>query len=193
MLKFLNSLNKDIIRIDIDGVIRDFMGSVYTTLKAIDEKKVPNKEPIIYQWDFSSAYPDIPKDKLLKLVFKSKVKEIYYSNAKPYEMGINLLNAIRKEFPSSKIILRTHQSKESTTWTDRWLNKYNIPYDGVFYSRRDIDKNLIPNTVLIDDNWNNIQKVNYGILVSRNWNNVNYKYRSNSVKEIISFIKEIGT
>lgn len=188
----IKTLNKDIIKVDIDGVIRDFMGSVYTTLKIMGRTDIPDNEPTINQWDFSSAYPDIPKDTLFRLVFNSRVKDVYYTNAKPTKIGINLIQTIKDEFPNSKIILRTHQSKESTTWTDKWLNKYKIPYDGIFYSNSTIDKNLISNTILIDDKWETIKKVNYGILVARDCNDIDYEYRTNSIEEIISYMKEMG-
>lgn len=182
-------VKQDIIRIDIDGVLRNFIDSIYFTLKEKHPKKCPEEKPIITSWDFSKEYPKFNRKKLFNLVFNTYAKEIFYENAKPYADSKSLIYQIRKKFPNLKIILRTHQNKNTVKYTDMWLNKYQIPHDGVFYSDSKINKNLIKNSILIDDKPENIKAIRYGILVTRNWNKSgNFMMRTHNVNDIINYI-----
>lgn len=183
---------------DIDGVLRDFVSSSHKTLKKHFPKKVPNQKPKV-GWHIHKWYPKFNKNEIYNLLFDKYAKEVFYQNAESFQWAIDSINIIRKKVSNiNRIFLRTHQDWKRMLWTLLFLeqNKINDKIDGCFYTNSEIEKNIISNSILIDDKKENIvaHGLDKSILITRNWNkdfNSEYLKRATNTKSLLEHIYEI--
>jgi 5'(3')-deoxyribonucleotidase len=153
-----------LIKVDIDGVLRDFVGSVYNHLYSIMPQDVPENEPLITKWDIHEFYPKIRKDEFYRLIFYTYGYEIF-SFAKPYPDAWDFMMVLRNL--GVTIVLFTQQTLSNATHTLRWLKKYSIPFDYFIFTETK-DKRLMPG-LLLDDKPENMFS-GADILLDRPWN-----------------------
>lgn len=136
-----------LIKLDIDGVIRNWNESLITTYQKYCTGRV------IYPFtDFNikSSFPDIPD---IFHFFKSHAADEIYRNAKPYEGAIEFVELLLSRF--SNVWLVTTQFPNTTFPTIEWIQAYvpshiNLP---ILFSKEKglIGKSRFEHTLLIDD------------------------------------------
>lgn len=184
------------ILLDIDAVLRNFLVGVYKTLKKYYPTKIPDKQPIVTEWDFTKFYPQIKKEEIYKIIFDKKVEEVYLHNAEPIQWMIDAIKDIRKLLDKNNyIFLRTHQPEKAIIPTIQFVQKYKIDNDGIFFSNIDVPKNKISNSILIDDKPENIihHGLDKSIIMNRPWNQSfnRERYRISNKDELLKSIKNI--
>ena len=152
------------IGIDIDDVIRDFVGK----LKEIYFREYPSHKLIKEDvWNMSLWFP-IEKE-IYKFAFETYAKEIYIQ-ARTYENALEFLIKLRK---NNRVILVTKQpSKKLEGLTKEWLEIKNIPYDGLIFTQ---DKSEFAGDYLLDDSTANLERIkqvkrSIPICFDRPWN-----------------------
>ncbi|NQU32845.1 MAG: hypothetical protein HQ521_06385, partial [Bacteroidetes bacterium] len=110
--------------IDIDGVIRDWTGNVFTVLKKHYPNETQPVAPIITNWNIEKFYPDIYD--FHHLVFDIHAEEICSSaDVLPFvHRALNMLRANKIE-----IIINSHQTPNMLEGTSKFLINNNIEYD----------------------------------------------------------------
>lgn len=163
--------NKLIIKQDVDGVIRKFVDAVYEFLNNNYPNITPKENPEIEQWELHHFYPDFEIEKFYNILFEEFQERIFYEIAEPYE-GATQFMARLNEFKNTHVLIRTHQDNNRAISTIKWLQKYNIEHNGLYYSDSSDDRKniLTKNTVSIDDKLDNLVDNDIGILMTRDWN-----------------------
>lgn len=145
--------------IDIDGVIRDWTGSVYNVLKKYYPNETPIETPIITNWDIGKLYPDIYS--FYHLVFDIHAEEIC-SSADVLPLVHRALNMLRAN--KIEIILNSHQTPNMLEGTSNFLINNNIEYDYFIISNNKSKR--INNLTLIDDKPSNCDPSYNDILIN---------------------------
>lgn len=173
------------IKIDIDGILRDFVGSVYNVLKQVVPNVVPEKEPFIDNWDIHKFYPDIPEQEFYRLVFNTYANEIF-SLAKPYPEMLEFMTSIRGM--GYTIFLFTQQSAKTAKPTISWVEKHRVPFDYFIFTETQ-SKNILSGS-LIDDKPDNITSKS-DIILTRPWNEYfEWKRRASNYDEILTLLEK---
>jgi hypothetical protein len=149
----------DKIMIDIDGVIRDWTGSVYSVLKKYYPNEAPTESPIITSWNIEEFYPNIYG--FHHLVFDTHAEEICYS-AKVLPFVHRALNMLRAN--KIEIILNSHQTPNMLEGTSKYLLINNIEYDYFIVSNNKSKR--FDNITLIDDKFSNCDPRYNDILIN---------------------------
>jgi hypothetical protein len=149
----------DKIMIDIDGVIRDWTGSVYNVLKKYYPNETPVKTPIITNWNIGKLYPDIYS--FYHLVFDIHAEEIC-SSADVLPLVHRALNMLRAN--KIEIILNSHQTPSMLEGTSNFLLNNNIEYDYFIISNNKSKR--LDNLTLIDDKPSNCDPSYNDILIN---------------------------
>lgn len=153
---------KKILKIDIDGVLRNITPEV---LHIYNTKM--NKSDHIYtvqditNFEYHKCLPD----------FNMNYEDFFtkYSNifriAKPYKLAIEGLRKLSREY---EIVLVSAQYNGNDDITDNWLKEWKATYDRVVYT---FDKNEVDGWVLLDDSLDNLKVTNsIPVCMSRHWN-----------------------
>lgn len=158
-------MNNDIIKLDVDGVLRNFKSRSYEVLKYFYPNKTPSKEPVVDEWELSEFYPKFDKRELYNLIF-SKHAKLIYSSADCYKNSRNFCNLLYNKYA---VIIRTHQNSKCAPVTYHWLVNKGFNFDGFFVTDGSDKKDYLDG-LLVDDKVDNIKDKNKGILINRNWN-----------------------
>lgn len=186
-----------IIKMDVDGFIRNFTRAVYKTIKFFELENCPAKEPVVKEWDLSQYYPKV-KD-FYKKVFNNSVYSefIFCKYAELYEEYMETPFNILHEFKDKAIILfQSHQSKKNACYTHIFLNNIFPDFNVIIHNPK-ISKSIIPG-VLIDDKPENIidNSIGRSILIARPWN-VNFRLQNEDLNvahdnnDVIKHLKRI--
>ena len=182
---------------DIDGVLRNYIFAVYKTLKYHHPEKVPSKEPKINCWDFAEKfYPEFDKQELYHLIFNKYANMTYYSFARVFWWVVESINELKDVERVDRIFLRTHQPDAGLVPTINFILHHKIYNDGIFFTHANVKKNIIPNSILIDDKYENIidHGIETSIVIKRLWNQKyknEFKYIASTKKQLIKHVKEI--
>lgn len=134
-----------IIKIDIDGVIRDMM----TPVLSIYNKYFPRQQKVyedITEYNLDKCMPQF-MGKGAYICFELNSK-LVFQDALPYSEVYDALNTLKQQ--GHTIILVTYQrTYENKVHTLNFLQKWGLPYDSIIFTR---DKYLVTGDVLIEDN-----------------------------------------
>ncbi len=157
------------ISIDVDGVLRDFVGK----LEEVFDRVYPfTCDPA--NWHIPVTKYDIAEffsigDEIHDFAFKDHAREIFLE-AKPYPGAMEFMD---KLFRDHTIIIATAQSNTSLImYTTEWLDLHSIPYHE-FYATLNGSKNVQADILLDDYTKNLVNFEGYGkgaICMDRPWN-----------------------
>jgi len=186
------------IAIDVDGVVRDFVGA----LTKVYLQEYPNHKDYVkpvQTWGLHKYFP-IGKD-IYDFAYDKRVKEVFYEEATPYDGVIEGLEKL-KEMGHSLIFL-THQNKKSAEWTIKWIQYYEIPYtliDIVYENHNGNGSNGKEHTdydIYIDDSPDNIERLvaagKHVVRMVRPWNegkNLGEAYAVNKFEDFVNYVKD---
>ncbi len=153
-------MEKRVVYIDIDGVIRDLPKGVLVTLK--------EQEPEIFKdrfkdLSFKSGHPlncsILPKEEFDYYLREKYPREAFYKNSLPLAGSNNFIRNLKNL--NCSVILHTRQVRSTVLPTIEWLNYYITEnYDGLIIQEMDRPKPLFNQgkdikSVLIDDDLGN--------------------------------------
>lgn len=136
--------------IDVDGVLRDFCGSLILQFSQDFPDKAHEIEPIV-EWDLHKFFP-IGKA-IYDYAFKAKAKPIF-ENADPFDGAIFFADRLKSA--GHHVCLLTQQPYGNEQYTLNWLHKWKIPYDSIVFSAR---KEMFEYDFLLDDAEHNLRAV----------------------------------
>lgn len=184
----MSNLKKNI-RCDVDGVLRNFVGSVYRVLKYYYPDRVPEEQPIHKSWYMSNDYPDFDRQEYYDLIFDVHAEEIF-SQADPYDGAIDFLDKLY-EIEGHDLLIRTHQNDKTAMVTFDWLLNHGANFDGYFVSKAMDYKNYM-NTIIIDDKPDNLFYNSNGILMDRDWNqDIEFPRRACNYQEVLNYVNQL--
>lgn len=154
------------IAVDIDGVLRDFVGQVN---KVYEEDFPGDTTPLpVTAWDMHQFYPLGQRDPkaFWNWVFKRRGFSIF-KYASPYTGSREMLDELRKQ--GHHICLLTTQPPGNESLTCDWLKIEGVTYDSLIFSR---EKGMFEYDILLDDGVHNLEKVTKGLPVcfDQPWN-----------------------
>jgi hypothetical protein len=157
---------KEVILLDVDGVLRDLMRYCCMIYKrGIDPQSTATPKDIV-EWDFDPVFPKLPQ---AHKVFFGPYAEELFSEAEPYDPAFAQCVAELKE--GNELIIATDQFNGNGIYTLGWLDRYKVPYDGIFISP---NKTLIKGTVALDDRLKTLNMYKdagiYAVCMNRPWN-----------------------
>ena len=178
-----------LLKVDVDGVLRDFTTAIYKTLKKHEPFDIPDKPPVCNEWDISKFYPDISY--FWHKVFNEYAHEIFYGIAKPYKGAGEFYKKVSSKYDT---IIRTHQPFNVSDNTIYWLRRYiSDKITGIYISDNEQSKNQISG-ILIDDKPQNVYDngEEKSVLLTRPWNtDVNVKHRADNYQDCLAKVDEL--
>lgn len=178
-----------IVKIDVDGVLRNFTESVHNVF--VQEKIVPSdmKMPNVRTWNVHRYYKEyLDRERFYNTVFNSGFSKSIFIMANLYKGAFGFITALRTL--KYTVVISTHNDTSNSASTLLWLRDHNVKYD-YYVSSDGLDKNLIlPECVLIDDKFQNVRPTD--ILFTRPWN-IRYEHpnRCNNYNEVIRKLIEM--
>jgi 5'(3')-deoxyribonucleotidase len=137
-----------LIKIDLDGVIRNWNESLITEYK----KRYSDRRVLypFHDFDLRDSFPDEPD---IVYFFKVEAAKEIYSNAKPYPKAIEFLEIMLSRYPN--VWLVTTQFTNTAYPTIEWMRRYIPSYNNlpvVFSSEKGaVGNGKFERTILIDD------------------------------------------
>ncbi|GAB4376299.1 MAG: hypothetical protein Kow0042_22460 [Calditrichia bacterium] len=172
---------KERVLIDLDGVTRDFIGSLIRFYKQeypdhhIEEVNSRRLE------DFFQIGEEI-----YKFMEAGRIEQIM-EEAEPYPGALEALNYWQKQF---EIIVVTAQPEVSRAATYRWIGKHNIPTNEVHITYY---KSRIPGIALLDDFVDNLEEFaetgRLAVCLDQPWNREWKGPRVHSLDEFFKLVK----
>jgi len=154
------------IGIDVDGVLRDFVG--YTI--EIYKKEFPSHRVVDYEnwvWDLKFNFPD--HHNINKWVFNDRIEEIM-RNAPAFPNAIDSLNDLVRNTLHDYVIVSS-QRKGKEYLTMEWLGKHEVEVPELYFTQEKIKANC---EVLVEDKTENLQAYYQSgkiiVPVARPWN-----------------------
>lgn len=168
-----------IIKLDVDGVIRDCTTPLLKIYNKLSDDNVKYEQ--LSDWNYDVNFKNGHRYSDL---FLAHPKEIF-ENAPLYEENIvDILNTIKHN--GYLIHITTHQYHGLEKYTVNWLHKNNIPYDYMSFVK---DKTLVYGDVMIEDALHNLEaskKIGeQTICVDRPWNQEWVGPRIKKLEELI--------
>ena len=195
MYYYIVYMNKKIVKIDIDGVIRDMISAMCTIYNRDFNEHVQPSDVKVY--DVDVQFPRIMRERNMsasEYFFKRNCKHITYDIALPYN-GVRQAIQKLQQHGYHVVIVSWQESYEAKQHTLHFLHKFHIPYDDICFTR---DKYMIHSDYIIDDNpefLSNIYETAHKILIDAPYNasyecSERYKSLSDAVDNIILNIKK---
>ncbi len=152
--------------LDIDGVLRDFVAKAFEIYTRDFDPDSKLKIDDIKGFDLKPYFIKLPYS--IETFCKTYDEELYFESM-PYEDNVQeIVQQLQEKY---FIHIVTHQFKGSEIQTLRWLEKYNIPYDAISFSK---DKTLIEGYLIVDDGAHNLDDFlkldRKAVCISRPWN-----------------------
>jgi 5'(3')-deoxyribonucleotidase len=175
-----------IIGLDVDGVLRDWTGSVSRVYKKI----YPHHEvKPITAWDIAQFFPI--GEEIYKFAYVKQVKDICL-NARPYKNAAKFAK-ILKDLGNTVIIISSQPNEKSKIYTRKWLKKNEIIYDKLFFSN---NKHEINFDVHLDDSPKNIISMREAgknvVCLARPWNRAVKKLKVKNYTQFIELLRKIN-
>ena len=179
-----------IIGIDVDGVLRDFIGQVrYVYKKTYPRHKIKDQ----LGWDLTSVFPI--KEKINDFIYKEHVIDIF-GYAPMYSGAREFLKKLRNDFKCQLKFVTTQPNVMSKIYTNRWLlweGCASEPKEIIFSDRKGNEKI----DILIDDGVHNLldadRKGKFCICFNQPWNIQDVKWkglRANNYDEVYNIIEK---
>ena len=148
--------------IDLDGVIRDFVGSLIRVYK----KEYPDHEVLPIRSRKLEDFFPIGRD-IYRFIESGYLNEIM-ENADPYPGAIETLFKWQSEFD---IVIVTAQPEQSRASTFKWIGKNDLPTNEVIITYY---KSEIPGIALLDDFIDNLEEFKktgrFAVCMDQPWN-----------------------
>lgn len=138
-----------VIKIDMDGVIRDILTPICSIYNDLCKDNVVPQDIDVYNVNkFFVKMNDMFLLDPADYFFNYKAEDVFLKMARPYD-GVR--DAILKlQNNGFKVVIVTWQETLKNKYLAlEFLDKYNIPYDDICFTR---DKYMVQGNVLIDDN-----------------------------------------
>jgi 5'(3')-deoxyribonucleotidase len=157
---------KKVIKVDVDGVLRDLMAKCCFIYKRdIDPKSTATPNDIV-DWDFDPVFPKLPEAH--KVFFGEYAGELFLLSD-PYETEMAKYMGMIKE--EGEVIIATDQPNGAGKYTLEWLENNRVPYDGIFISSH---KTLLKGDIALDDRLKNLElyrkEGTIAVCMERPWN-----------------------
>ena len=167
--------------IDIDGVLRNYMGYVYRLYR----REYPDHEiKPVQSWSMAEYFP-IGED-IYDFIFNIHAEEIT-ANAEPFEGAIE---SIRKHINEFDIAIVSAQNEKGIFGTLEWLAKHKVPVREYHFC---FEKEKIPGDALLDDAPHNLEAfaATNRLAVARKqpWNQVWQGPKVDSVEDFFEYVK----
>lgn len=138
-----------IIKIDVDGVIRNIVGAICNRYNMVfDENVMPDE---ITDYDINNSFPlikEVLHKKPTDYFFIEHGREIFRDNVLPFDDPAKSISCLREA--GHKVIIVTWQfTTDNKKYTLDFLDDWKIEYDDICFTR---DKHLINGDIIIDDN-----------------------------------------
>ena len=138
-----------IVKIDMDGVIRDILTPMCDIYNHLCKENVQPKDINVYNVNefFVKMWDEFlfkPSDHF----FNYMANDVFLNKAKPYE-GVREAILRLQEVGFKVVIVTWQETLKNKLLALEFLDRYNIPYDDICFTR---DKYMIGGDVLIDDN-----------------------------------------
>lgn len=170
--------------IDIDGVLRDYMGYVYRLYK---EHYPDHNFKKVKTWSMAEYFPI--GDEIYKFVFDDHAEKIT-ANAEPFPGAIE---AIRENMEEFDIAIVSAQNEKGMLGTMHWLASHKVPVKEYHFT---FDKEKIDGDVLLDDGPHNLEAFadtgRLAVACKQPWNDVWTGPKVENVKEFFIYIKELN-
>lgn len=173
------------VKVDVDGMIRDFMPEVLHYYKVFYDMRSNAGVEDIKDYDITKKLPLI-RD--MKGFFRDHAYGIFFES-KPIEGAIDFLDMLADD--GHNIHITSNQYRGIQHYTLSWLEEHGVPYDSVNFTK---DKSLIDGDVLIDDLIHNLDNVRYGelpICFAQPWNEQYKGFRTNDYRIIHEYINNL--
>lgn len=182
------------IAIDIDGVLRDFVGAVHQLMIHIGRWDIKEPAPVIDRWEMQDYYK-MDRGQFYDLLFRSQYTCQLFASALPY---VGAKAFIDRLCDQHQVGLVTSQCYEGAKGTLRWLYCNDIIRPSVhfvFFDRGDFDKTQFGYEILLDDKPSNVQqfleKGLVGLLYDQPWNRDADMPRVMSYQDFLEIIKTL--
>ena len=178
-----------IIGVDVDGVLRDFVGSLIRVYKRI----YPDHE-VKEITDFS-LNPFFPIGKgINKFAFVDHAEEIY-SKASAYPGAIESMNTLvesNRERGFRTAIVTSQPTRQMQRLTLHWLHDHGVDYDAIYFTHKKSEVNLF---ILVDDSVDNLEDAGKAgiipVCIDRSWNRLYpAKFRFESIEGFAAWFKD---
>ena len=138
-----------IVKIDMDGVIRDILTPMCNIYNDLCKESVQPKDINVYNVNefFVKMWNEFlfkPSDHF----FNYMADDVFLNKSKPYE-GVREAILRLQENGFKVVIVTWQETLKNKLLALEFLDRYNIPYDDICFTR---DKYMISGDVLIDDN-----------------------------------------
>jgi 5'(3')-deoxyribonucleotidase len=170
-----------LIGLDLDGVLRDFVGSLKKQYRIDYPKHVVQT---VSAWDLAKFFP-IGK-KIYPYFSERRPRQVFY-NAKPFLWAVEFVRQLKRAGHDIWII--TNIPRDGRIATLEWLEKYHIPYDHLSFTN---EKHHVKCDIYLDDCPDVLQKLYLKtdgavVCMDRPWNQtVRCAYRVKSYDEFLA-------
>jgi len=152
------------IGVDVDGVLRDFMGK-FIAIYRQDYPSNTTKIEDVNDWNLNKFFTETEDARQYYLDNASRI----FPNAGMYPGCSDFLRQIKEL--GHNIIIITHQLIGTEKYTQDWLTAYNVPYDSLVFTA---DKTIVDADIYIDDGLHYIDAYNKAgkraVIFDRPWN-----------------------
>ncbi len=174
-----------LIKLDIDGVIRDFVSSFHRTYLKVYPQHKDLIKPIT-GWGLEKCYPI--GDKIYQFMYEDYPREIFFG-ADIYKGALEFVKELNK---IGNVHIVTSQPIGTELYTLQWLKNHDIKYDALSFIH---NKTLIRGTFLIDDALHNLVAeakagISIPIAINRPWNVDWDGWKFDTYEQILKFISE---
>ena len=173
------------IAVDIDGVLRDFVGQVNTVFDSV----YPNgwRRPVT-EYGIDKFY-SIGKD-IYDMAFIEQAKSVYV--LAPVYPGAKKMLEDLKEDGHTIVIATSQPNKEVLKYTIDWLHLNELPYDEFYCSLNMGSKNNIRADVLLDDYIKHLVEFKrYSVCFTQPWNTEWPHRRVNIHQRFVELIRSL--
>jgi 5'(3')-deoxyribonucleotidase len=168
--------------IDLDGVIRDFVGSLIRVYNRVHPEH--QVQPVNSR-QLENFFP-IGED-IYRFMEPGLIEEIM-QNAQPYPEALEALNRWKNEY---EIVLVTAQPENIKASTYIWIGKYNLPTNEVHIT---FEKSTVNGVALLDDFTDNLQEFadsgRLAVCLDQPWNQQWQGKRVKTVDEFFYLIQK---
>lgn len=180
------------IAVDIDGVLRDFVGQVRETfLQQYKNEQVSSLDSWVWKMHKNFEIFEHDKKSFEKWLWNDNVAEIMLY-AKPFENVVNSFNSLVND-TIHDIVIVSDQRKGTEFFTLEWLGKNGFAAREVLFTSNKLSSNC---DIIIDDKKENLQAFSsrgkIAITIARPWNKSWEKTpRFEKFEEAAEFIKTL--
>ena len=163
------------IGIDCDGVLRDFIPDLISSIKETHPQHADKIKPV-HAWEWESWLPFWTEEETEKYVFEDNYIDFFGVDCPPIESSVEDWPKLVKwaKENNHQLILVSAQRENCKEMTEAWLQRWGFMFDEMHFTH---DKWSIDVDVLVDDSPEKLAKFNdrsvaygHGICMKQTWN-----------------------